>query len=103
MAVDGQGFVERMDTCICTLESLLCSQHCLLIGYTPIQNEKSKVLGKKRSICWLYFKKQKAMMVVIRWKFDAGGKVDAGKWPDEQTAILVHWFKKTVSITQTSW
>ena len=32
-----------------------------------------------------------------------GGKVDAGKWPDEQTAILVHWLKKTVSITQTFW
>lgn len=42
-------------------------------------------------------------MVMLRWKFDAGGKVDAGKWPDEQTAILVHWLKKTVSITQTFW
>lgn len=41
MAVDGQ-FVERMDTCICTLESLLCSQHCLLTCHTPIQNEKLK-------------------------------------------------------------
>ena len=41
-----KGSLERMDTCICMAESLCCSpelsQHCLLIGYTPIQNKKFK-------------------------------------------------------------
>ena len=33
----------RMDTCICTAESICCPPRTittLLIGYTPIQNEK---------------------------------------------------------------
>ena len=34
------------------------------------------------------------MMMMIRWKFDVEGKVDARKWPDEQTATLVHWLKE---------
>ena len=35
----------RMDTCVCTAESLRCSPETittLLIGYIPIQNQKSK-------------------------------------------------------------
>ena len=38
---------ERMDTCICIAESFLCSLETvttLLIGYTPIQNLKNKII-----------------------------------------------------------
>jgi len=40
---------EKMDTCIYMAESLYCPPETttLLIGYTPIQNKKFKVLGKK--------------------------------------------------------
>ena len=41
-----------MDTCTCTAESLCCSAEttsALLIGYTPVQNEKFKVLGEKKN------------------------------------------------------
>ena len=46
---DGRG-VGRTDTCVCTAESLCCPPEtiiALLIGYTPIQNKKFKVWGKK--------------------------------------------------------
>ena len=41
----GGEFVGRMDTCIYTAETLHCSPEtviALLIGYTPVQNEKLK-------------------------------------------------------------
>ena len=41
----------RMDICICTAESLSCSSEtttALLISYTPIQNKKLEVWGKKK-------------------------------------------------------
>ena len=42
----GRGVWGRMDTCTCVAEALPCSpettQHCLLIGYTLIQNRKFK-------------------------------------------------------------
>ena len=41
----GGGFAGRMDTCICTAESLHCpleTTTTLLIGSTPIQNHKLK-------------------------------------------------------------
>ena len=43
--LDGRGVQGRMDTCVCTAESLRCSPGTLttlLIGYTPIQNKKLK-------------------------------------------------------------
>ena len=43
--LDGRGVWERMDTCICTAESLSCSPETVitvLIGYIPIQNKKLK-------------------------------------------------------------
>ena len=48
--LDGREFWGRIDTYICMPESLRYSPettNTLLIGYTPIQNEKSKVWGKK--------------------------------------------------------
>ena len=44
--LDWRGSGGRMDTCICTAESLRCSPETttkLLITYTPIQNKKFKV------------------------------------------------------------
>ena len=44
-SLDARGTWERMDTCICMAESLLCSPETitvLLISYTPIQNKKVK-------------------------------------------------------------
>ena len=44
-SLDERGVWERMDTCICTAESLSCSPETvitLLISYIPIQNEKLK-------------------------------------------------------------
>ena len=49
-SLDGREFLGRIDTYVCMAESLHCSletTQTLLIGYTPIQNEKSKVWGKK--------------------------------------------------------
>ena len=46
----GGGWV-RMDTCMCTADSLSCSPETttiLLISYTPIQNKKFKVWKKKK-------------------------------------------------------
>ena len=40
-SLDGRGVAGRMDTCICTVESLCCSPEAtttLLIGCTPVQN-----------------------------------------------------------------
>ena len=40
-----------MDTCTCNGESLCCSAEttsALLIGYTPVQNEKFKVFWEKK-------------------------------------------------------
>ena len=40
---DGRGVWGRMDTCICTAESLRCSPETisvLLIGYPPVQNKR---------------------------------------------------------------
>ena len=43
-----------MDTCIYTAQALHCSpktinsQHCMLIGYTPIQNKKVKKISLSR-------------------------------------------------------
>ena len=48
-SLDGRGVWGRMDTCIRMAESLLCSPEtttALLIGYTPVQNEKFKVWEK---------------------------------------------------------
>ena len=42
-SLDGRGVWGRMDTCLCVAESLCCSpesNRALLIGYTPVQNEK---------------------------------------------------------------
>ena len=51
-SLDGKGVWGRMNTCICMTES----RHCLpgmitklLIGYTPIQNKKFKVLKKRKA------------------------------------------------------
>ena len=44
-SLEGRGIWERIDTCICTAESLRCSPAAviaLLIGYTPMQNKKLK-------------------------------------------------------------
>ena len=44
-----EGVWGRMDTCICMAESLRYPPETvitLLIGYTPVQNEKSKVCKK---------------------------------------------------------
>ena len=49
-AWSGEGFEGRMDMCICVAESLCCSPETTTIlstGYTPIQNKKFKVQGKK--------------------------------------------------------
>ena len=46
-SLDGRGFWQRMDTCLCTTESLHCLSETvttLLIGCTPIQN----VFGVKK-------------------------------------------------------
>ena len=51
-SLDGRGAWGRMDTCICMAESLHCSPETtttLLIGYTPKQNKKLKVWGKKKA------------------------------------------------------
>ena len=50
-SLDGRRVWGRTDTCICMAESLCCSPETtttLLIGYTPIQNKKFKVWGKKK-------------------------------------------------------
>ena len=44
-SLDGRRMWGRMDTCVCTAESLCCSPKTiatLLTGYTPIQNKKLK-------------------------------------------------------------
>ena len=49
-SLDGRGVWERMDTCICMIESLHCSPETittLLISYTPKQNKKLKNNAKK--------------------------------------------------------
>ena len=46
---DGRGVWRRMDTCICMAESLHCPPEILtvlLMGCTPVQNEKFKVRKK---------------------------------------------------------
>ena len=56
----GRGVWGRMDSCVCTAESLhhlKPSQHCLLTGYTPIKNKKFKKKKKpvtKRQILHVY-------------------------------------------------
>ena len=48
-SLDGRGGWGRVDTCMCTAESLHCSPKSttkLLIGYAPIENEKFKVWKK---------------------------------------------------------
>ena len=56
-SLDGRGVWGRMDTCICTAESLHWSPETtttLLTGYTPIQNKKLKrKKGKREMICIL--------------------------------------------------
>ena len=50
-SLDGREELGRMDTCICMAESLHSSPETtttLWIGYTPIQNKKFKVWGKKQ-------------------------------------------------------
>ena len=51
-SLNGRGVRGRMDTSICMPESLRClpklSQHCFLIKYIPIQEEKKKDL----TIAW---------------------------------------------------
>ena len=45
-SLDGRGVWERMDTCMCMAELPCCPSEIittLLIGYTPIQNEKLKI------------------------------------------------------------
>ena len=45
-SLDARGVWGRMDTCVCMAEFLHCSLGSttpLLIGYTPLQNEKFKV------------------------------------------------------------
>ena len=47
-SLDGRGFGERKDTCICIAESLRWSAETittLLTDYTPIQNKKFKKQG----------------------------------------------------------
>ena len=59
-SLDGSGVWGRMGTCLCMAESLHCSREAitmLLIGYTPIQNEKLKkelIPEKKSQILWLF-------------------------------------------------
>ena len=50
-SLDGRTVWGRMDTCVCMAESLCYSPETtttLLIGYTPIQNEKFKVKKEKK-------------------------------------------------------
>ena len=53
VSLDGKGVWGRMDTCICTAESLHCSSEAittLLVDYTPKQNVFCvKKLKKKES------------------------------------------------------
>ena len=61
-SLDGRGVSGRMDTCICTAESLCCSPKTittLLISYTPIQTKKFKNKSIKKykinsSNLWLF-------------------------------------------------
>ena len=59
---DGRGFGGRMDTCLCTVESLRSSPETitvLLIGYSPIENKF----------------KEKIKVHVDWWFLDFGGRV----------------------------
>ena len=50
-SLDGRGVWGRMDPCMCMAESLCCSpKTTVLIGYTPIQNNK-KVQKKRKIWC----------------------------------------------------
>ena len=60
-SLDGKGVCGRIDTCICMAESLhyspeiqvnSLSQHCLLTGYTPIQNKFFLKKVKRQSKQW---------------------------------------------------
>ena len=65
-SLDGRGVWGRMDTCICMAESLLCSPEtttALLIGYTPVQNEKFKVWEKTN----LVLETKAHIVEKIRW------------------------------------
>ena len=52
-----EGVWRRMNACVCMGECLRChlklSQHCLLIGYTPLQNKQFKKVttGTYRELC----------------------------------------------------
>ena len=49
----GGGVTGRVGTCICVAESIQCSPEAnttLLISYTPAQNQKFKVWGKKDTL-----------------------------------------------------
>ena len=51
--MDGMGVWWRMDTCVCTAESLCYAPEtitALLFGYTSLQNEKFKTIKQKISL-----------------------------------------------------
>ena len=61
VSLDGKGVWGRMDTCICTAESLHCSSETittLLVGYTPKQNVfcVKKLKKKKKRAVGMCFK-----------------------------------------------
>ena len=80
--LDGSGFSRRLDTCICTAESLLSPREAittLLIGYSPIQNKKPKPKKENQLETGRKTPKQLRMKESSIWN-QIGRK---GKWPSD--------------------
>ena len=73
-----------MATCICVAESLCCSlklsQHCLLIGYTPIQSKKKFFLINPES--WISHVEVTDHGLSIIWPMYVVDSIGCLAWPN---------------------